>query len=104
MIQARIDQLAAIAEAEGRERGNAAEPFRVTMVGDSTMMQQYGVVCAFLGERPGRRFDPKVRYRLKVRQAQVVASRLLRLGRATATNETRCGEKIASPPPILHWS
>lgn len=58
-MQPRIDALAAIAEAEGLEGGNT-EPFRVSMVGDSTMMQQHGVICAFLGERAGRRFDPAV--------------------------------------------
>lgn len=59
MVQARINQLADIVESEGMERG-ITKPFRVTMVGDSTMMQQHGVMCAFLGERPGRRFDPEV--------------------------------------------
>eukprot|EP00904_Undaria_pinnatifida_P006291 jgi/Undpi1/2792/HiC_scaffold_14.g06169.m1 len=59
MVQPRIDELAAMAESEGRESGAGGDPFTVTMVGDSTMMQQHGVMCAFLGERPGRRFDPK---------------------------------------------
>lgn len=36
-------------------------PYLVTMVGDSTMMQQHGVACAYLAERSGRRFDPAVR-------------------------------------------
>lgn len=72
MAQPRIDQLVSLAEAESKGRedggtrlnnnyGNRVEPFRVTMVGDSTMMQQHGVICAFLGERPDRRFDPAVR-------------------------------------------
>ncbi|CAN0390024.1 unnamed protein product [Pylaiella littoralis] len=56
MIQPRIDELVAVLESD-RER-NHSWPFRVTMVGDSTMMHQHGVVCGFLGERPGRRFDP----------------------------------------------
>lgn len=70
MVQPRINQLvAAIAESEkaangsGGEAGsscNKTEPFRVALVGDSTMMMQSGVICAFLGERPGRRFDPAV--------------------------------------------
>ncbi|CAM9442635.1 unnamed protein product, partial [Scytosiphon promiscuus] len=72
MAQPRIDELAALAEAEAAENGRNgiggdtgidgngghAEPFRVAMVGDSTMMQQHGVICAFLGERADRRFDP----------------------------------------------
>eukprot|EP00903_Cladosiphon_okamuranus_P010026 g9508.t1 len=67
MVQPRIDQLiAAIAASEtltstrGGEGnpGDNAEPFRVALVGDSTMMMQSGVICAFLAERPGRRFDP----------------------------------------------
>ncbi|CAN0180010.1 unnamed protein product [Pylaiella littoralis] len=56
MIQPRIDELAALVESD-REKSHSG-PFRVTMVGDSTMMQQHGAVCSFLGERPGRRFDP----------------------------------------------
>ncbi|CAM9213547.1 unnamed protein product, partial [Laminaria digitata] len=56
MMQARIDQLALIAEA----REDTTEPFRVMMVGDSTMEHQYGTICSFLGERGGRRFDPEV--------------------------------------------
>lgn len=55
-MQAKIDELALIAEAQE----DATEPFRVMMVGDSTMEHQYGVVCAFLAEREGRRFDPEV--------------------------------------------
>lgn len=58
MVQPRIDRVAAIAEAE--RTGRSDEPFRVTMVGDSTMMHQHGAMCAFLAERPGRRFDPVV--------------------------------------------
>lgn len=57
MIQLRIDDLAALAEAEGDE-GSA--PYLVTMVGDSTMMQQHGLVCAYLAEREGRQFDSAV--------------------------------------------
>eukprot|EP00752_Nemacystus_decipiens_P008997 g8032.t1 len=69
MVQPRIDQLvAAIAASETAARrsssegnlGDNIEPFRVALVGDSTMMMQSGVICAFLGERPGRRFDPAV--------------------------------------------
>lgn len=66
MVQPRIDQLvAAIAASETAtsRRGGGdvkAEPFRVALVGDSTMMMQSGVICAFLAERPGRRFDPAV--------------------------------------------
>lgn len=69
MVQPRIDQLvAAIAESEAAARrgddegksGEMIEPFRVALVGDSTMMMQSGVICAFLAERPGRRFDPTV--------------------------------------------
>lgn len=69
MVQPRIDQLVAvIAESETAtsrrsgegSSGDKAEPFRVALVGDSTMMMQSGVICAFLGERPGRRFDPAV--------------------------------------------
>lgn len=55
-MQARIDELAVIAEA----RGDTTDYFRVMMVGDSTMEHQYGVVCSFLGEREGRRFDREV--------------------------------------------
>lgn len=61
MIQPRLDRLVAIAEAEGGE--GTTEPFRVAMVGDSTMMHQNGGICAFLAERPGRRFDPAVSLR-----------------------------------------
>ncbi|CAN0137112.1 unnamed protein product [Ectocarpus sp. 6 AP-2014] len=64
MVQPRIDKLAALAEAE-RNGGDASssggrgtqQPFRVAMVGDSTMMQQHGVICAFLAERVGSLFD-----------------------------------------------
>lgn len=55
-IQAKIDELVQIAEA----REDTADYFRVMMVGDSTMEHQFGVVCSFLGERAGRRFDPQV--------------------------------------------
>lgn len=55
-MQARIDELAEIAEA----REDKAESFRVMMIGDSTMEHQFGAVCSFLGEREGRRFDPQV--------------------------------------------
>lgn len=48
------------AESEGGE--DEREPFLVTMVGDSTMMQQHGVVCAYLAEREGSRFDPAVSF------------------------------------------
>lgn len=58
MIQPRIDALAALAEAEGKD---GSPPYLVTMVGDSTMMHQHGAMCSFLAERPGRRFDPAVR-------------------------------------------
>lgn len=56
VMQARIGQLAEIAEA----REDKTEPFRVMMVGDSTMEHQYGAMCSYLGEREGRRFDPEV--------------------------------------------
>lgn len=69
MAQPRINQLVGLAEARSEGEGEGSSdhdgggggPFRVTLVGDSTMMQQHGVLCAFLGERPGRRFDPAVR-------------------------------------------
>lgn len=68
MVQPRIDELAALAEAERNEgdasrgdEGGTLQPFRVAMVGDSTMMQQHGVICAFLAERAGSLFDPAVR-------------------------------------------
>lgn len=57
VIQGRIDALAALVESEGDED---SAPYLVTMVGDSTMMQQHGVVCAYLAQREGRRFDPRV--------------------------------------------
>lgn len=68
MVQPRIDKLAALAEAD-RNGGDASssggggtqQPFRVAMVGDSTMMQQHGVICAFLAERAGSLFDAAVR-------------------------------------------
>lgn len=63
MVQPRIDQFAALVEDEweSQERGDEEKrPYLVTMVGDSTMMMQHGVMCAFLGERSGRRFDPAV--------------------------------------------
>ena len=56
LMQRRVDELAVIAEA----REDTTDYFRVMMVGDSTMEHQYGVVCAFLGEREGRRFDREV--------------------------------------------
>ncbi|CAB1104567.1 unnamed protein product [Ectocarpus sp. CCAP 1310/34] len=64
MVQPRIDKLAALAETE-RNWGDASssggrgtqQPFRVAMIGDSTMMQQHGVICAFLAERAGSLFD-----------------------------------------------
>ena len=55
-MQGKIDELVEIAEA----REDAKEYYRVTMVGDSTMEHQYGVVCSFLAEREGSRFDPEV--------------------------------------------
>lgn len=54
-MQAKFDQLAALAEMEDK-----AQPYRIVMMGDSTMKHQFGAMCAFLGERPGRRFDPMV--------------------------------------------
>ena len=68
MVQPRIDQLVeaiAASEMATNRRGGEddaeinTEPFRVALVGDSTMMMQSGVICAFLAERPGRRFDPQ---------------------------------------------
>lgn len=70
MAQQRIDHLVALVESErdgssddggGCGGGHGGEPFRVALVGDSIMMQQHGVLCAFLGERSGRRFDIAVR-------------------------------------------
>lgn len=55
VIQAKLDELAEIVEAE-----NKTDPFRVLMAGDSTMKHQFGAICAFLGEREGRRFNPMV--------------------------------------------
>ena len=46
--------------AEERE-GTETDPYLVFMVGDSTMSHQYGAICAFMGERDGRRYDPDVR-------------------------------------------
>ncbi|CAM9288323.1 unnamed protein product [Scytosiphon promiscuus] len=56
VIQAKLDVMATIAEQRDRDE---TEPFRVLMVGDSTMSHQFGAVCAFMGEREGRRFDPQ---------------------------------------------
>ncbi|CAM9288249.1 unnamed protein product [Scytosiphon promiscuus] len=55
-MQAKLDVMAAIAEQRGHDK---TEPFRVLMVGDSTMSHQFGAMCAFIGEREGRRFDPE---------------------------------------------
>lgn len=83
MAQPRIDQLAALVESSEREGEGGSDhdgdsggrgPFRVALVGDSTMMQQHGVLCAFLGERPGRRFDPSVRVRAVLRDHNKIKS------------------------------
>ncbi|CAN0433950.1 unnamed protein product, partial [Ectocarpus fasciculatus] len=56
-MQAKLDVLASIAE----ERADTeTEPFRVLMIGDSTMSHQFGAICGFMGEREGRRYDPEV--------------------------------------------
>lgn len=77
MAQPRINQLATLVESEREGSsddrgvgvgGGGGRPFRIAIVGDSTMMQQHGVLCAFLGERPGRRFDPAVRVARKNNQ------------------------------------
>lgn len=66
-MQAKFDELAAIAESEASRavaasRGDdpSSTPYRILMVGDSTMKHQFGAACGFLAERPGKRFDPKV--------------------------------------------
>lgn len=55
-MQAKFDELVEIAEAENKEK-----PFRILMVGDSTMKHQFGSMCGFLGEREGHRFNSAVR-------------------------------------------
>lgn len=62
-MQAKFHELSAMVEAEeGKE-----ESFRVLMVGDSTMKHQFGVLCSFLGENKGRRFNPEVRVTMSPR-------------------------------------
>eukprot|EP00903_Cladosiphon_okamuranus_P016931 g15607.t1 len=56
-IQAKLDVLAVIAEE--REEDTQTEPYRVLMVGDSTMRHQFGSLCGFMAEREGRWFDPE---------------------------------------------
>lgn len=56
-MQAKLDLLASIAE---EREDTETEPFRVLMIGDSTMSHQFGAICGFMGEREGRRFDPEV--------------------------------------------
>ncbi|CAN0256736.1 unnamed protein product [Pylaiella littoralis] len=58
VVQAKFDVLASIAE---EREHTETEPYRVLMVGDSTMGHQFGAVCGFMGERGGRRYDPEVR-------------------------------------------
>lgn len=101
MVQPRIDQLAFLAEGkvpyrkkDGGENGtrldnnqNHREPYRVTMVGDSTMMQQFGVICAFLAERAGRRFDPAVSRWASISQACCFVCYCMR-----KTTRTRAGQ------------
>ncbi len=58
VIQGKLDALAVIAEQRGADK---TDPFRVLMVGDSTMSHQYGAICGFMAEREGRRYDPDVR-------------------------------------------
>ncbi|CAM9449902.1 unnamed protein product [Ectocarpus sp. 12 AP-2014] len=59
-MQAKLDLLASIAE---EREDTETEPFRVLMIGDSTMSHQFGAICGFMGEREGRRFDPEVTQR-----------------------------------------
>lgn len=66
-MQAKFNELAVIAESEASRavaasRGNdpSSTPYRILMVGDSTMKHQFGAACGFLAERHGKRFDPKV--------------------------------------------
>ncbi|CAN0256673.1 unnamed protein product [Pylaiella littoralis] len=56
VIQAKLDVVASIAE---EREHTETEPYRVLMVGDSTMSHQFGVICSFMGEREGRRYDPE---------------------------------------------
>ena len=60
-MQAKLDVLAEIAE---EREDSKTDPYRVLMVGDSTMRHQFGAICGFMGEREGRRFDPEVRQRV----------------------------------------
>lgn len=57
MVQAKIDQLVEIAQ-DQLELDSSLQPYQVWMVGDSTMRHQFSVLCSFLAEREGRRFDP----------------------------------------------
>ncbi|CAM9845759.1 unnamed protein product [Ectocarpus sp. 12 AP-2014] len=61
VMQAKLDVLAAIVEDEQESSSSTSseKPFRVLMVGDSTMSHQYGAICGFMGEREGRRYDPE---------------------------------------------
>ena len=68
-MQAKFEELAMIAESDAarevaaaRGEDPSAKPYRILMVGDSTMRHQFGAVCGFLAERPGKRFDPNVGY------------------------------------------
>ncbi|CAM9324458.1 unnamed protein product, partial [Ectocarpus sp. 12 AP-2014] len=54
---AKLDVLAALVE--NQQGGRREKPFRVLMVGDSTMRHQYGALCGFMGEREGRRYNPR---------------------------------------------
>ncbi|CAM9179910.1 unnamed protein product [Ectocarpus sp. 12 AP-2014] len=57
VMQAKLDVLAALVE--NQQGGRREKPFRVLMVGDSTMRHQYGALCGFMGEREGRRYNPR---------------------------------------------
>ncbi|CAM9373258.1 unnamed protein product [Ectocarpus sp. 12 AP-2014] len=57
VMQAKLDVLAALVE--NQQGGRREKPFRVLMVGDSTMRHQYGALYGFMGEREGRRYNPR---------------------------------------------
>ncbi|CAN0429265.1 unnamed protein product [Ectocarpus fasciculatus] len=59
-MQPKLDVLAAMVEDQDQQGTSSEKPFRVLMVGDSTMSHQYGAICAFMGEREGRRYNPEV--------------------------------------------
>ena len=57
-MMAESDAARAMAAARGDDP--SAKPYRILMVEDSTMKHQFGAVCGFLVERPGKRFDMNV--------------------------------------------